>query len=200
MVYLIGSLVARPVKIGTSTDVATRVKDLQRGSPAPLHAMWQTRGELRLERALHGWFASYRTYGEWFDFRDDHPVALVATAAVNLGYRQYPSGEMRDDFSLPSAPQLAEAHRLAGQIREAFARAGDPPAMPFSEVLSYLQLKDPDAWGNGTHDRTAWPWLAGRLPVSFESPKWTWGPPVSKAFLDVPPATALNRFFARCGS
>ncbi|MGW8380848.1 GIY-YIG nuclease family protein [Actinacidiphila sp. SB3-2] len=60
---LVGSLDARPVKIGTTNDLAERLRDLHVGSPVPLHVMWQTRGGRNLERALHQRFAAYRKDG-----------------------------------------------------------------------------------------------------------------------------------------
>ncbi len=90
-VYLIGSPLARPVKIGVSDDPAARLADLQVGSPVPLLILWQTPGGQRLESALHAYFAPYRLHGEWFDFDEENPVALVATAAVLMGYRAQPA-------------------------------------------------------------------------------------------------------------
>jgi len=89
-VYLIGSTETRPVKIGVANDPAGRLADLQIGSPVRLHIMWQTRGATKLEHALHAYFAPYRLHGEWFDFEDENPAALVATAAVLLGHRAQP--------------------------------------------------------------------------------------------------------------
>lgn len=97
-VYLIGSPDVRMVKIGMSADPKVRLEDMQTGSPVRLHLLWQTPGGRALEAALHAYFAAYRTHGEWFDFGDENPAALVATAAVLLGYRSQPqrvSGELR---------------------------------------------------------------------------------------------------------
>ncbi|MFI1734973.1 GIY-YIG nuclease family protein [Streptomyces acidicola] len=146
-VYLVGAVGARAVKIGTAADVAGRLRDLQCGSPVQLHIMWQTRGGRDLERALHKRFAAYRVHGEWFDFGDDHPVAIIATAAVAFGYRAYPSAETHNGDALPTQPQVAEGRQLATLFRDAFAEAGDPPLLPFSQILDYLSVADPEKWG-----------------------------------------------------
>lgn len=85
-VYLVGAQQARPVKIGVAKSVETRIAELQIGSPLPLQLIWKTRGGRTLERALHERFAQYRIHGEWFDFGHENPAAVVASAAVSLGY------------------------------------------------------------------------------------------------------------------
>lgn len=89
-VYVIGSPVVRPVKIGVSDDPEARLDDLQTGSPVPLVLLWQVHGGQRLEAALHERFAAVRTHGEWFDFGDDDPVLTVAEEAARLGYGPLP--------------------------------------------------------------------------------------------------------------
>lgn len=145
-VYVVGSLIARPVKIGTTGDLAGRVRDLQAGSPVPLHVMWQTRGGRTLERSLHQRFATYRKYGEWFDFGEDHPVAIIATAAVGLGHREFPRDDLAASDHLPTHPEVAAARRLAKSLRDAFARASDPELMPVADLVEYLRETDPTVW------------------------------------------------------
>jgi len=89
-VYVIGSPVVRPVKIGVSDDPEKRLSDLQTGSPVPLVLLWQVHGGQRLEAMLHERFATYRTHGEWFDFGDDDPVLTVTEEAARLGYGPLP--------------------------------------------------------------------------------------------------------------
>ena len=158
-VFLIGSVGVRPVRIGTAADMVACLRDLQCGSPVPLHVMWQTRGGRDLEKALRDRFAAYRIHGEWLDFGGDHPVAIVATAAITLGYRAYPSAEAPNGDGLPTGPQPAEAQRLVAAFREAFAEAGDPPVLPFSRILDSLSAADPGKWGK-------WDGLPGRLAVA----------------------------------
>jgi hypothetical protein len=89
-VYLIGSALSRPVKIGVAGNVQNRLDELRTGSPVPLHIMWKTRGDRDLEYSLHEYFAPYRIHGEWFDFDGEDPTALVATAAVLMGHLTHP--------------------------------------------------------------------------------------------------------------
>ncbi|WP_069883521.1 GIY-YIG nuclease family protein [Streptomyces luteocolor] len=89
-VYLIGSALSRPVKIGVTGNVQGRLDELRTGSPVPLHVMWKTKGDRDLEYSLHEYFAPYRIHGEWFDFGDEDPSALVATAAVLMGHLTHP--------------------------------------------------------------------------------------------------------------
>lgn len=66
------------VKIGVTTDLRKRLKDLQTGSPIPLTLLWKTPGTRGLEAEVHTFLDPYRTHGEWFDFGSVDPVALVA--------------------------------------------------------------------------------------------------------------------------
>ncbi|WP_345780625.1 GIY-YIG nuclease family protein, partial [Streptomyces albipurpureus] len=145
-VYLAGSLEARPVRLGTGHDTAARLREMQTGSPVRLHLMWCTRAGQDLERALLERFAAYRVHGPWLDFGDEHPVALVATAAVLLGHTAYPNKDTDRTPGLTALPHLAEAKRLAALLRQAFATAGDPPAMPLTPILDYLRAHDPATW------------------------------------------------------
>lgn len=81
-VYVVGSSADRRVKIGRSITPAYRLTRLQAGAPFPLKVLWQHPGDAALETALHREFRRHRVYGEWFDFDDYDPVALV-TEAVN---------------------------------------------------------------------------------------------------------------------
>ncbi|MYX32250.1 MULTISPECIES: GIY-YIG nuclease family protein [unclassified Streptomyces] len=98
-VYLIGSPVVRPVKIGVSNDPEARLADLQVGSPVPLVLLWEAKGGQQLESALHQHFAAHRLHGEWFDFGEDDPISTVAAAAGMLGYGV-------PDLPAPCAPMV----------------------------------------------------------------------------------------------
>lgn len=77
VVYLIGSPDGGLVKIGRTCNVNRRLADIQRMSPVPLALLWHTPGNHILEKALHRAFSIHRTHGEWFDFGDDDPVAMI---------------------------------------------------------------------------------------------------------------------------
>ncbi|WP_141704487.1 GIY-YIG nuclease family protein [Planobispora rosea] len=88
--YLIGSDEVRPVKIGVSFNPDKRLEELQVGSPVILRMLWKAPGGRDMERALHACFRSYWKHGEWFDFGDENPVAIVAGTAALLGYWRLP--------------------------------------------------------------------------------------------------------------
>jgi Meiotically up-regulated gene 113 len=86
-VYVIGSSRGHVVKIGRSDDVARRLAEIQRMSPVKLEVLWQTEADGDLETALHRRFKGLRTHGEWFDFADGDPVAIVSLAATEEAER-----------------------------------------------------------------------------------------------------------------
>lgn len=86
--YAIADSKRRMVKIGTSRDVARRLRGLQTSSPLTLNLIWQDRGGAALEAHLHEAFSSRRVRGEWFDFAGVDAAALIANAAENFGRDQ----------------------------------------------------------------------------------------------------------------
>jgi DNA-binding MarR family transcriptional regulator len=128
-VYVIGSPVVRPVKIGVSDDPEERLDDLQTGSPVPLVLLWQVHGGQRLESLLHERFAASRMHGEWFDLGDTDPVLAVAEEAARLGYGPLPV------IPLPRKP-ITPTPRPAGRVKPDTVRGRlldaltDGPATP----------------------------------------------------------------------
>lgn len=61
------------IKVGFSSDVGARLKDLQTGCPGALRVVWtcycaESRGEARTqERKLHRAISRFRSRGEWHD-------------------------------------------------------------------------------------------------------------------------------------
>ncbi|MGW0497431.1 GIY-YIG nuclease family protein [Streptomyces sp. NPDC003007] len=104
-VYLIGAEGLDLVKIGTTADVAKRVRAMQTGLPLTLSVLWTCEGGRELEKALHLEFQKYNRRGEWFDLTSlGDPVAIVSEAVRRLA----PS------FGLPvppprTAPDVTEA-------------------------------------------------------------------------------------------
>jgi len=102
-VYLIGGDASPLVKIGTTNNVASRLRSIQNMSPTPLRVLWHTEGGFGLEQALHDRFRKYRKHGEWFDFGNRNPVTAVSKAAAGLAHL------VRDPKSAPrSAPTEPE--------------------------------------------------------------------------------------------
>lgn len=78
-VYVIGCEGSRLVKIGSATDLERRRRSLATMSANPVTVLWQSTKEhgRRTEAKLHEAFRGYRQHGEWFDFGEEDPVALM---------------------------------------------------------------------------------------------------------------------------
>lgn len=68
------------VKIGFTTDVEKRLRQLQTASPAPLKVVARVIGTRAIEAFFHRMFAHRRVGGEWFRLRSDD----IAEATVRL--------------------------------------------------------------------------------------------------------------------
>lgn len=70
------------VKIGTATDAAKRLTELQTGCPYELSLAKTIPGSIKEEQHLHGRFAHLRSRpsGEWFHYRDDLRAFVEAIA------------------------------------------------------------------------------------------------------------------------
>ncbi|MFD9517658.1 GIY-YIG nuclease family protein [Streptomyces sp. NPDC059979] len=122
-VYLIGSDEVRPVKIGISGRPESRLVDMQVGSPVLLRLLWKTPGSYEMEQALHSSFRAFHRHGEWFDFGDEDPVAVVAATAALLGYWRPPAGVV----GLPEQPP---ANRPAPALPRQRPERPDPGRHP----------------------------------------------------------------------
>lgn len=72
VVYFIQAGANGPIKIGTATDLPTRIATLQTGCPEPLVILGTIPGDLLVEGALHRALSDHRYRGEWF-----HPTGEV---------------------------------------------------------------------------------------------------------------------------
>lgn len=82
-VYFIQSGEGGPIKIGYSTNVEKRQRDLQISSPHQLALLARLPGGPKLEKVIHRGFAEHRVKGEWFRPADDlltfiHEVSIGA--------------------------------------------------------------------------------------------------------------------------
>lgn len=84
LVYVVGPTGSSVVKIGTTTDVRGRVASIQTGHPLLLIARWMCPGNVELEGYLHRRFDEIRMQGEWFNFGDADPIAVVCAAAEDF--------------------------------------------------------------------------------------------------------------------
>ncbi|MGW2582588.1 GIY-YIG nuclease family protein [Streptomyces virginiae] len=138
-VYLIGSDEVRPVKIGISGKPESRLVDMQVGSPVLLRLLWKIPGSYEMEQALHSSLRAYHRHGEWFDFGDENPVAVVAGTAALLGYWRPPVGvlglpERTPPARRPAPPALPRQRpeRPDPGQRPQESRSGviPPPSLP----------------------------------------------------------------------
>lgn len=142
-VYLVGSHQARPVKIGVAKDAEARVVELQTGSPLPLHLIWKTRGGGSLERDLHERFTPYRIHGEWFDFGDENPAAVVASAAVLMGYVTHAERSLAaHDYVAPRTAFLTGKKTLINHLIDAANSTGRGNVTK-REVFAHMAAIDP---------------------------------------------------------
>jgi Meiotically up-regulated gene 113 len=96
-VYIIGGDRDRLVKIGYSCNVRQRLWVLRsERRRSDLKILWESDPDLGAidEGKLHAVFDLYRKHGEWFDFGDADPVALVA-AAIRLPNMKLPARPVR---------------------------------------------------------------------------------------------------------
>lgn len=142
-VYLIGSALTRPVKIGVASNVQSRLDELRTGSPVPLHLIWKTPGDNDLEFSLHEYFAPYRIHGEWFDFEDESPAALVATAAVLMGRLSHPR-KVTEQARLRVVHHILRTDQstIIGHLIDAASATGRDVATN-AEVFAYLASVSP---------------------------------------------------------
>nr|WP_272924116.1 MULTISPECIES: GIY-YIG nuclease family protein [unclassified Streptomyces] len=160
---MVGTHQARPVKIGVANDVEVRVRELQIGSPVPLYLIWKTRGGQALERDLHERFAPYRIHGEWFDFGDENPAALVATAAVLMGYVTHAErAHVEHDYVAPRIAYLTGKKSLINHLIDAANTTGRGNVTK-QEVFAYMASVDLSyVRVEGESDRLYWS-RVGRL-------------------------------------
>jgi len=80
-VYFIQGIDGGLIKIGSTSDVKSRLKTLQAGSPVLLRVLGSIEGSLTGELGLHKRLAAYRTHGEWFVPHAEVIGVMTATLA-----------------------------------------------------------------------------------------------------------------------
>lgn len=152
-VYLVGSTLTRPVKIGVAKNAEERLDGLRVGSPVPLHLIWKARGGRALESGLHEYFTPYRIHGEWFDFGDENPAALVATAAVLMGSPTHPQRVTTEGrLRVVHSALTVDTPNVVGHLINAASATGRG-SVTNAEAFAYLATVDPEfARGGGEGD------------------------------------------------
>ena len=70
-------------KIGFSTDIQRRLKDIQRCSPIEMTIFASTKANSKFERYLHKQYSKYNIRGEWFELKPD-----ILNKAINFRYHK----------------------------------------------------------------------------------------------------------------
>ncbi|MGY1503673.1 GIY-YIG nuclease family protein (plasmid) [Streptomyces sp. QTS52] len=83
-IYVIGALDSPVAKIGVSAAPERRLRQIQSMSPLRLEILWTCAGSYQLEGRLHAHLSAYRSHGEWFDFQELDPVAVVQDAVNDV--------------------------------------------------------------------------------------------------------------------
>jgi hypothetical protein len=101
-VYFIQQGNGGPVKIGLTTNIENRLKELQQGNPNKLYVLHTTTGGQNLERHLHKMFSNHRIKNEWFTLADEileliekfkiedefyGKLKSIVTYAIDAGYQ-----------------------------------------------------------------------------------------------------------------
>jgi len=89
VIYFIRSP-AGPIKIGTTTRLSHRLKQLAAEHGEGLEVLAVTEGSFGAERELHGRFAHLRTVGEWFEPGSDLMGFIVADGKSWDGHDEVP--------------------------------------------------------------------------------------------------------------
>ena len=97
-IYVISGRSPNSVKIGTSRDPASRLKQLQTGHPEPLRlchaeAVDPTKAKL-IERIIHKTLALHRSKGEWFSISEVDAVLEVRHAMIR--HEDDPAASLRN--------------------------------------------------------------------------------------------------------
>ncbi|MFE5548358.1 GIY-YIG nuclease family protein [Streptomyces sp. NPDC056534] len=128
VVYVLRLAGMGPVKIGTSRNLAGRVKVLQTGVPARIEVLWTTPGGQPLESQLHKAFTAYRKHGEWFDLSQlGDPVDAVREVVEAIRAGEPVSVPARVRRPLVPAQPVAPVGECFGARNRCECPQCDPP-------------------------------------------------------------------------
>ncbi|MGW7283971.1 GIY-YIG nuclease family protein [Streptomyces sp. NPDC054847] len=133
-VYVIGSAGSYVVKIGVTSNIDRRLREIQNMSPQALEVRWSCNGNQSLEQALHHHFGSYRRHGEWFEFPHD-PVPLVQCAVRIL---EVVKQELGGYMLWPGAPRQRTDREVALWLLGKIHRQLSNRLFTFGEVASVI--------------------------------------------------------------
>jgi hypothetical protein len=134
-VYFLANESRTRVKIGKSTDIDHRIRDLGRMNADPVVLIAEVRGYTEVEKWMHRRFAAQRSHGEWFAVNDeiramvDSAIAdrdvtqKLCAGAVKSDERVRPVYENDDD---PLNPTDRDPVGDEDDILQRWVRAGGP--------------------------------------------------------------------------
>lgn len=85
------------VKIGFTTNLDKRWKDLEASNPRTLDLIHQIDGDVSNEHELHAVFKDYRVKGEWFVIGDELDTFIQKEMSLDA-YREYLRRTFTKDF------------------------------------------------------------------------------------------------------
>jgi hypothetical protein len=101
-VYFIQGIDGGLIKIGSASNVNSRLKSLQAGSPVLLRVLGSVEGSLTGELGLHKRLAAYRAHGEWFVPHTEVHDVMAETLAGKIDlFINHETGLYRVDHSNP---------------------------------------------------------------------------------------------------
>lgn len=138
-IYVIGDGVGNVVKIGYTDTPLKRLGQIQTSNPTPLHLLCILPGTRHIEQQLHRRFARRCVHGEWFDFKQENAVSLVAQAWLDI--------VEPEALELPPLPmsRLSRAEELLRAVAEAF---DDSYFLGTVELIKCLLVHE-DGWWVG---------------------------------------------------
>ncbi|MEV4968839.1 GIY-YIG nuclease family protein [Streptomyces sp. NPDC024062] len=141
VVYVIGSVADRRLKIGSAGNTRNRLVELKSGNPNPLQILATIEGGRLLAGLIHEHLKRFRGIGEWFDFGEANPIHMVTDAVQALrDERLFPPPEGLEELResqkrYPSEPTVKE------NILAALKASGAP--MTVNEVAANTGISAP---------------------------------------------------------
>ncbi|GAA2330206.1 hypothetical protein Scani_34250 [Streptomyces caniferus] len=159
LVYVVGSVADRRVKIGTSANPHGRLAELQSGNPNPLQILATVDGGHLLEGLLHDLLARFRSSGEWFDFGEANPVRMIEDAVVHLRAQDlFPDVEALEEIRNSPPPATVKERVLEALASHEKGLTLDQLARELGIVAGHLspKLTEFKRSGHITHSNRHW--------------------------------------------
>lgn len=135
--YLILDVDAHLLKIGCSTDVGSRLKQLQTANGHKLELLFVAKKKGEYENMLHNIFVDIRKHGEWFEYSD-----LIIEKFKELGGVWQNKIEETKEYKEKFANFVSEYKKMGGKVRSVNTEFNDftKRHKDWQKVLPYLEL------------------------------------------------------------